>query len=106
MNEPQEDIDYDCNRSFLQAEDKYRVLQLIDSVVSGRNKGLLASTLDKSISDIEKLLSPFQEQPQLLSPHVLDFINPLCDKMLKISESFSTNKIMVIILPIIIIIKT
>ena len=91
MDDPDEDISYN-NKSFLRQEDKNKLLQLIAS-------SQLTTTIEhkeKIISEIDKLLSPFQEQPQLLGPHVLDLICPLSNNILMISESFAKSRKLVL----------
>lgn len=97
MEELDEDADIDvdnANKSFFPQEDKYKILQLI-CVVTTFNKDATTTTNDKVTFEVEKLLSPFQEQPLLLSPHILELITPLCNQILIIAELYGKNEILV-----------
>ena len=84
--------------SYLKAADKQTIIHIITILSSKRSVAspsnseakILAGELPnqtasvlltaedlKSFDDLSKILAPFQEQPQILGPHVSDFLVPL-----------------------------
>ena len=81
----------ESGKSFFRPEDKENTFALIAAVLNASNE----IEVDRKVLEIEKILSPFQEQPQLLSPHMADLLEPLCSALLVIavSEEIFTNPV-------------
>ena len=86
--------------SYLKAADKQKIIQIITILSSQRSVSFLSTTEAllkheqavslpnqtaavltaedlKSFDELSKILAPFQEQPQILGPHISDFLVPL-----------------------------
>ena len=87
--------------SYLKAADKQIIIQIITILSSQRSavvstsevqtstggqqdqaaSALLTSEDLRSFDELSKILAPFQEQPQILGPHIADFLVPLNDAL-------------------------